>query len=218
MKYTGSVMAIDPSGRGKDETAYSIVKILNGFIYVHACEGLTGGYDENTLEKLAKEAKKHKVNFILVESNFGDGMFTELLKPYLRKIYPVTIEEIRHNIQKERRILDTLEPVMNQHKLVIDTSLIDRDYKSTEKYPPEKQSQYRLFHQMTRLTRDRGSLNHDDRLDVLAMAVGYFVESAGLEADEAIKRRKDELLDKELRRIEEGSLFDVPGDHKYTWM
>ena len=71
---------------------------------------------------------------------------------------------------------------------------------------------------MTRLTRDRGSLNHDDRLDVLAMAVGYFVESAGLEADEAIKRRKDELLDKELRRIEEGSLFDVPGDHKYSWM
>ena len=155
---------------------------------------------------------------ILVESNFGDGMFTELLKPYLRKIYPVTVDEVRHNIQKERRILDTLEPVMNQHKLVIDTSLIDRDYKSTEKYPPEKQAQYRLFHQMTRLTRDRGSLNHDDRLDVLSMAVGYFVESAGMEADEAMKRRKDELLDVELKRIEEADLFAPPDDFKYSWM
>ena len=217
LKYTGSVMAIDPSGRGKDETAYSIVKILNGFIYIHACEGLAGGYDEETLEKLAKEAKRHKVNFILVESNFGDGMFTELLKPYLRKIYPVTIEEIRHNIQKERRILDPLEPVMNQHKLGVDTSLIERDYKSTEKYPPEKQSQYRLFHQMTRLTRDKGSLNHDDRLDVLSMAVGYFVEAAGLEADEAIKRRKDRLLDMELRRIERGDIFGRKENDEYTW-
>ena len=153
----------------------------------------------------------------MVESNFGDGMFTELLKPYLRKIYPVTVEEIRHNIQKERRILDTLEPVMGQHKLVVDFSLIERDYKSTEKYPPEKQSQYRLFHQMTRLTRDKGSLNHDDRLDVLSMAVGYFVESAGLEADEAIRRRKEELMDEELRRIEEGDPFGRKGRGEYTW-
>ena len=28
--WTGSVMAIDPSGRGNDETTYSIVKILHG--------------------------------------------------------------------------------------------------------------------------------------------------------------------------------------------
>jgi hypothetical protein len=30
---------------------------------------------------------------------------------------------------------------------------------------------------MTRLTRDRGALQHDDRLDALAIAVGYWVES-----------------------------------------
>ena len=38
--YTGSVMAIDPSGRGKDETGYAIVKMLNGYLYVVDAGGL----------------------------------------------------------------------------------------------------------------------------------------------------------------------------------
>ena len=90
--YTGSVLVIDPAGRGKDETAYAVVKMLNGFLYVPACGGLEGGYSDQTLTKLATIAKEHKVNMLLIESNFGDGMFNELIKPFLRKIYPVTIE------------------------------------------------------------------------------------------------------------------------------
>jgi len=47
---------------------------------------------------------------------------------------------------------------------------------------------------MTRLTRDKGSLQYDDRIDVLAMGVNYWVEQ--MAADEAIaynERRVDEL-------------------------
>ncbi len=36
VEYTGSVMAVDPSGRGRDEPAYSVVTMLNGFLVVHA--------------------------------------------------------------------------------------------------------------------------------------------------------------------------------------
>ena len=205
LEYSGSVMSIDPSGRGTDETAYAIVKTLNGFMYVQECRGISGGYSQNVLEELANKAKAHKVNLILIESNFGDGMFLELLKPYLRKIYPVTTEEVRHNIQKEKRIIDTLEPVMNQHKLVVSPTLINHDYESTHSLPPEKQNQYRLFHQMTRLSRDRGSLVHDDRLDVLSMAVGYWVMAAGLSAEEQMKQRRDEQLDEELDKIIHGN-------------
>ena len=40
---------------------------------------------EHTLSKLVEVAKKHKVKKILIEENFGQGMFSELLKPYLIK-------------------------------------------------------------------------------------------------------------------------------------
>lgn len=199
--YTGSVMAIDPSGRGSDETAYSIVKMLNGFLYVVDCGGVEGGYSDTTLQHLTDLAKIHQVNTVLIESNFGDGMFTELLKPYMLKTYPVTLEEVRHNTQKEHRIIDTLEPVMNQHRLVIDPKVVQKDYDSVQNMPPEKGIKYMLTYQMTRITKQRGALAHDDRLDVLAMAVQYWTEQMAADADTEIRTRKEELLDNELEKF-----------------
>jgi len=199
--YTGSVMAIDPSGRGSDETAYSIVKMLNGFLYVVDCGGVEGGYSDTTLQHLTDLAKIHQVNTVLIESNFGDGMFTELLKPYMLKTYPVTLEEVRHNTQKEQRIIDTLEPVMNQHRLVIDPKVVQKDYDSVQNMPPEKGIKYMLTYQMTRITKQRGALAHDDRLDVLAMAVQYWTEQMAADADTEIRTRKEELLDNELEKF-----------------
>jgi len=204
--YTGSVLAIDPSGRGADETAYAVVKMLNGYLYVLEAGGLPGGYGKDTMEEIVRLAKKQKVNMILVESNFGDGMFQELLKPYLEKQYPCTIEEVRHSIQKEKRIIDTLEPVMNQHRLVINEKLIKQDYESTSGHSSEKRLQYQLFYQMSRITRGRGSLAHDDRIDVLAMAVGYWVQQMAQDADKRMRHRKDELLTRELERFVDSAL------------
>lgn len=200
-KYTGSVLAVDPSGRGSDETAYAVVKMLNGFLHVAAAGGIAGGYSSETLTTIANLAKDHKVNAVLIESNFGDGMFTELLKPYMTKIYPVSMEEVRHSKQKEARIIDTLEPVMNQHRLVIDPTVLQKDYDSVQHLPPEKAMRYMLTYQMTRITRQRGALAHDDRLDVLAMAVQYWVEQMAADADTEIRVRKAELLDNELDRF-----------------
>jgi len=199
--YTGSVLAIDPSGRGSDETAYAVVKMLNGFLHVVDAGGVAGGYSESTLQHLCDLAKIHKVNMVLVESNFGDGMFTELLKPYLLKTHPVAVEEVRHSKQKEHRIIDTLEPVMNQHKLVIDPKVIQKDYESVQDMPPEKGIKYMLTYQMTRITKTRGALAHDDRLDVLAMAVQYWVDQMAADADVQIASRKEELLDTELDKF-----------------
>lgn len=200
-EYTGSVLAIDPSGRGSDETAYAVVKMLNGFLFVVDAGGIDGGYSEKTLQHLTDIAKIHQVNMVLVESNFGDGMFTELLKPYLENTYPVTIEEVRHSKQKEARIIDTLEPVMNQHRLIIDPKVIQRDYDSTQHMPPERAAKYMLTYQMTRITKSRGALAHDDRLDVLAMAVQYWVDQMAANADKQIAARKDELLEQELDKF-----------------
>tara|TARA_B110000503_G_scaffold111663_1_gene167229 strand:- start:275 stop:1945 length:1671 start_codon:yes stop_codon:yes gene_type:complete len=201
LEYQGSVLAIDPSGRGSDETAYAVVKMLNGYLYVVDAGGISGGYSESTLQHLTDLAKINKVNMVLIESNFGDGMFSELLKPYLLKSYPITMEEVRHSKQKEKRIIDTLEPVMNQHRLIVDPKVIQKDYDSVQNMPPDVGMKYMLTYQMTRITKVRGALAHDDRLDVLAMAVQYWVDQMAADADVQIASRKEELLDFELDKF-----------------
>jgi hypothetical protein len=214
--YQYKVLAIDPSGRGKDELAYTINGVLNSYIHLLKQDGLQGGYVEENLTKLAELAKEYKVNKIKIESNFGDGMFTALFLPILRRTgYQCEVEEVRHNTQKETRIIDTLEPVMNQHKLIVDKKVIRDDFESIKKYPLEKQQQYSLFYQMTRITRDRGSLSHDDRIDVQAMAVADCLDFLSSDADMAIQERLDAEYEAELERIfgfndnEEDSWFNL---------
>jgi|TARA_R110001606_G_scaffold1288_1_gene4836 Holliday junction resolvasome RuvABC endonuclease subunit len=199
--FSACVMSIDPSGRGADETGYAVVKMLNGFLYVVACGGLSGGYDDTTLTELSHIAKKFKVNEIVVESNFGDGMFIKLLQPVISKIHPVLIEEVRHSKQKERRIIDTLEPVMMRHKLVIDPKVIEEDFRTAQKYEQAVRFHKMLIYQMTRITTDKGSLKHDDRLDALSMAVGYYVEQMNRDEVAGESAHKQDLLDKELEKF-----------------
>ena len=218
IEYHGSVLSIDPSGRGKDETGYAVVKMLNGYLYVAECGGLRGGYKDENLKTLSVIAKRNDVNLILIESNFGDGMFMELLKPVLRKIHNVTIEEIRSNVQKEKRIIDTLEPVMNQHRLVVDPKVIEKDYQTVQDYPVESQARYMLFHQMTRITKDRGALIHDDRLDALQMAVQYWVDFMAADAEMEIRSRKEDLFDIEIENFIDGVLDRKNIDSPSVWM
>ena len=58
---------------------------------------------------------------------------------------------------------------------------------------------------MTRITRERGSLRHDDRLDALAMAVGYRVEQIGADQQVESNRQKEEALDIELEKFMDGT-------------
>lgn len=218
LDYTGSVMAIDPSGRGADETAYAVVKMLNGQLFVTDAGGVKGGYSSETLQALAVIAKRGQVNEIIIESNFGDGMFTELFKPVLHKVYEVTVNEVRHSKQKELRIIDTLEPVMNQHRLVIDPKVIERDWQSVQNYSTEKAPKYTLAYQMTRITKDRGALAHDDRLDALSMAIAYWVEQMASDADKAIYDRKEEMLMETLERFSTNTLLKPErGELGNTW-
>ena len=171
LEFQGCVMHIDPSGKGADETAYAIVAHLNGNLFVLEVGSFREGYTESVLEGLAQAAKRQKVKLILLEDQFGQGMLASLLQPYLRNIYPCTIEPTRSNVQKERRIINALEPVLNQHRLIMNRSVIEIDSKARENDPVEKALAYQLFHQLTHITVDKNCLQHDDRLDALAGAV-----------------------------------------------
>lgn len=189
-EYGGTVMAIDASGRGKDETAFAIVKFLNGYLFLMEVGGFLDGYSDLTITQLAQKAKFWGVNEIVNEANFGDGMFTKVMTPIFNKIYPCAITEVRNTKQKELRIIDTLEPVLMSHKLVVNRSVIEDDYRVYE-----RQQTYSLFYQMTRLSKDKNSLAHDDRLDAVTMAVSYWLDRMDINVDEQDKEEKDRILD-----------------------
>jgi len=201
-QFEGTVMSIDPSGRGADKTAYAVLKMLHGILYLTAIGALEGGYDTATMTKLSNIAKQQGVNYVVIESNFGDGMATQLLKPVMAQIHPCEIEEVRHNIQKEKRIIDTLEPIMNSHRLVVDEDIIKQDFR----LDPDHQ----LFRQMTRLTRDKGALRHDDQIDALAMAANYWVERMDRDQSLSYDKHKEDILNEELEHFMEVALGSKP--------
>lgn len=148
-----------------------------------------------------------------------DGMFTKLLQPiFIREGHRAHFEEVKHSQQKEVRIIDTLEPVLNQHRLVVPIGLIERDLRDVEL---EHTRPYSLFYQLTHLTKEKGSLRHDDRLDALAGAVAYWVEAMG--RDDLVAH-KDHLADAAHQSIEEflkivdhgfGDPLGTQGDHGF---
>ena len=224
LPYNFKVMAIDPSGRGKDELTFSIVGVLNGQLFLLKNEGLQGGYSDNNLQYLAMWAKRFKVNEIIVESNFGDGMFTALLTPVINKYYSTgnflntyediipNIEEVSNHTQKEKRIIDVLEPIMNQHKLITSKEVIEEDIKSLSKYPEEIQREYSLFYQLTHITKEKGCLSHDDRLDSLAIAVSRCLEYLPIDADRMMIQREEEEYD---RLMDE--LYGISDNFNTSW-
>ena len=231
IEFQGCVMFIDPSGKGLDETAYSIVAHLNGNLFVLEVGAFREGYTQPVLEGLAQAAKRRKVKLILLEDQFGQGMLESLLQPYLRNVYPCTVEPVRSNMQKERRIINALEPVLNQHRLIINRSVVENDSKGREDDPVEAALSYQLFHQLTHLTVDKNCLQHDDRLDALAGAIQYWNESLAIDENRAIKERESELWDLELAAYKgeiEGALdakvLGIPlaslskGRGEETWM
>ena len=196
-KFSYRILAVDPSGRGKDETGYAVLYWLNGYVYVMEVGGLLGGYSDEVLIKLSNIAKKWNVSEVVVEGNFGDGMYCKLLQPILLSRHKASIEEVKSKGQKELRIIDTLEPVVTNHKLVVTPDCIRHDYDSV----PEGDLKYACFYQFTRITSDRGALVHDDRLDALAIGVCYLVELMAVDPNEGIEEQHAEWVERGLESI-----------------
>ena len=215
VKYSTTVLSVDPSGRGADETAVSVVASTpTGQLCVLECTGIKGGFEPEVLEQIAHIAKRTKVNLILCEANLGAGMFGSLLQPWLAKIYRCPIEEVTHSIQKEKRICDVLEPLLNSHSLILDRSVVQRDAESASDRPQEVQRQYQLLWQLSRIQRIRGALRHDDRLDALAMACQYFVQHVARDSDKEMKQRRDDAQEAMLREYLEAGPSKVILGHK----
>ena len=191
--YTETICSVDPSGRGSDETAAAFISQRNGFLYLHEMRAYRDGYSDNTLLDILKGCKKFNVTKLVIETNFGDGIVAELFKKHLQQTkQAIDVEEVRANVRKEDRIIDALEPVLNQHRLVIDRSVVEWDFNSNKDAAPEERLLYMLFYQMSRMCREKGAVKHDDRLDCLAQGVKYFTDAMSISAYETVKLRKQE--------------------------
>lgn len=207
--YGGSVMYIDPSGRGRDETGYAVVKILHGQLILRAWGGLAGGYEEPTLAQLATKARDERVNLVLVEDNFGDGMYVELFKPVLRRVWGgegCRVEGDRAVGAKEARIIGSLEPVVSGHRLIVDEAVVLADLKDKSASSDVDAALKSGFYQLTRITAHKGALKYDDRIDALAGAVRYWTAQMSADVGERAQAAQDERLQEELDKFVESVL------------
>jgi hypothetical protein len=181
-----TIIAVDPSGRGKDETVAVVLSQINGYLFVRDIFANQDGYSDSTLCEILRRAKKYKATLCLIESNFGDGAVMELMKKHAIEMkIGLAFEEVRATTRKEDRIIDTLEPILNQHRLVIDQRLIEWDYRSNGDMAPEERLPRMLMYQLTRMCREKGAVKHDDRADALALGVKYFQDILAISAKEA---------------------------------
>jgi len=204
--YQTRIMSVDPSGRGKDETAYCIIYILAGKIFLKEIGGFAGGYDDDSLLQLAKIGGQHNVEYFVNETNFGDGSFARMFEPYMNKYMPKAERvDIRSTKQKELRIINTLEPLLNQHKIIVDKEVFDRDIRALA---PNS-----FTYQISHVTRERDCLKADDRLDCFEMAVSYAVEEhMDVDEDRIMSINKEKEMEEIMKMTNElfrGSMFGV---------
>ena len=191
--YTETICSVDPSGRGADETAAAYISQKNGILYLHEVRAYRDGYSDNTLLDILRGCKKYGATTLVVESNFGDGIVAELFKKHIIQTKQrILVEEVRANVRKEERIIDTLEPILNQHRLVVNKSVVEWDYNSNRDAAPEERLLYMLFYQMSRMCISKYAVKHDDRLDCLAQGVKYYIDALSISAQEQINLRKRE--------------------------
>lgn len=232
--YDGKVLYVDPAGRGKDEFAWAVVGSLGGTLYLMHI-GAHKGDPQEAMRRAALDAVKFDVNVVEIEPNYGQGMAIAVLSPMIREAYKkagiqkaltegnkVRARDVASNPmagcviqeaewsqgQKEVRIIDWLEPVMTTHRLVVSEDILRADAKSAM----GQDQLYSFLYQLTHITRERGALRHDDRLDAVAGAIAHFMRSMELDAEE----QKRELLAQEKDRVVEDFLWSQQNAHRFN--
>lgn len=185
-------MYVDPApgGMNGDETGYAISGMVNSTVFLFDVGGIPGGYEEDKLELLALVAARWNVNLVTIEKNMGFGAYREVWTPILKKHCPTAgIEDDMVHGQKEARILATIEPILGRGSLVINEDIIESDWAQANARGVRGFT-YSLFHQISKLTRDRNSLIHDDRLDAVEGTCRHWQGALTQDQDKALEHAR----------------------------
>jgi len=201
--YTVTRMWVDPSGKGADKTGVASVGQCMGHLHVKALMGLDGGTGYTVLTEIAKSACRTGATEVHVEDFAMQGTVAQLLEPVVRKFWvepggndfegvvrpngwKCTVELTRPIggfTQKEQRMLSALEPVIHNHRLVVDPAIA---------------ANTRFQYQLTRLTSERNCLEHEDELEALANCVALFQDDFRHDQEDMQAAYKRRILDEGL--------------------
>lgn len=217
--YNRIVGHVDPSGRGADETVLWVLAELNGIVFLLHLWAAHGGSAPENLRSIARLCVRFRINTLQVEDNFGDGMFAQLLRPYVEKAWEeanraaraarkeeggTAVEDVKatNQMNKERRVLSILEPATQAHRLVINRAVIEYDDQSIRQMEGvDTRHRYAFMYQLTHLTRDKDSLHHDDRVDGLAGGVAAFADVLGVDPQTMAQRSSQDRHDEEWEKL-----------------
>jgi hypothetical protein len=198
-EYEGRLMYVDPAGGGQngDETVATVTYFLHGYVFLMEQMALPGGYSAEGFLAMSQLAWKHQVNHIEVEENYGKGAYAAMWQPVLQKFYMdekdapgcPKIEDINVVGQKELRIVETLEPIMARHRLIVNEDVWYEDIAQCAKYPADMRTVYALWHQLSKLSRERGALIHDDRIDSLAGACRKWLDMISVDEETRMQQK-----------------------------
>lgn len=194
--YQYKVIALDPAGESKknnDETGYAVIYVANGMYFLMDVGGIPKVTRESGKKQLARLFEAWDVSTIIVERNFSAGMFTNFVQGVIAE-YGIRagVEEVWSTGQKELRIIDALDPVIASHRLVVNLNLIEKDQKTVQQYPLDLRPSYMFFWQLSRLTRDRQALRHDDRLEAVSIGVKYCKDVIAVDTKKALAESRTE--------------------------
>jgi hypothetical protein len=202
---------VDPAAGGAngDETAYAIAGFLNGNVYLLSCGGLPGGYELDKLNALADKLRRFKLDGVTIEKNMGFGAFAAVFTPVLRKHLTCQIDEDLVTGQKEKRIIQTLAPVMGRGALIVSPEVVEEDRECCMRHSPQLRTSYSLFYQLGHMTETRGALLHDDRADALEGVVRHFQTAIAQDQEKKLAA----LRQAELKKLH----ADPLGYKRYTY-
>jgi hypothetical protein len=195
---------VDPSGEGNDETTWTIGAGLLGRCFVLYQGASPEGHTKEVMAQIAKDCVTWGVQLVKVESNFGQGMFGELLQPHLRTAgSSAAVEDERQGkVQKEKRIVETIEPLASSNRLVIRAQVLRDDFEVD--YPDveaAKRRYFRLTYQLSRMTKQKGCVPFDDRADGLSGLAKHFVGVLLRQLENAKEQGTARALDAEVEKI-----------------
>ena len=191
-EYDLKLLSIDTAGRGADETGITMLFTLGTRMFVKKIIGLKGGYEDDNLINIAMMCEEFGIHTVVVEDNFGDGMFKKLLEPHIMKHSPFTsVEGMKVTGQKEVRIIEALEPMMNQHRIIVSKEVFEHDM-LTDKVMNT------FSYQLSHITKERDCLKHDDRLDSFTNAVTFAIEFLADDEDRVVEYYAEKEAEKTL--------------------
>lgn len=197
--YNGTKAWLDPAGRGADKTAWAIASQLHGNIFVKYVESVSGGPTIENLGIIVQSLRKHGAQELWIETNAGGEYWIPLMEPIIRKFMVQRGDESspypngwscailgEHSVgQKEKRAINRLSAPMQTHRVIVS---------------PQVAQNRELAYQITRITEERGALEHDDEIDAFSGVVSRFTEDMVQDQDLILKRKNDDEVKRRLEK------------------